>query len=165
MGAAGARWRGPDGGAATPGFLTRQRAERKRGREGRRATFFFLYSIKVIFETGGGRREAETSDGGLVTSLGPPQPPPPAAKQPPKLPTLAFPAPGGEEMRDPCSTFYSATERKCVAGAWRPTPANPEIAPLWRKQIQSRRGREKGQGADPETRKRGRSWRNPLVNK
>lgn len=41
-GAAGARQRGPDGGAATPGFLTGQKAERKRGREGRTATFFFL---------------------------------------------------------------------------------------------------------------------------
>lgn len=41
-GAAGARRRGPDGGAATPGFLTGQKAERKREREGRTATFFFL---------------------------------------------------------------------------------------------------------------------------
>lgn len=58
----------------------------------------FLYSKKVTFETGGGRREKETSDGGLVTSLGPPQPPPPPVPQPPKLPTVAFPAPRGEEM-------------------------------------------------------------------
>lgn len=80
-GAAGARQRGPDSGAATPGSLTGQRAERKRGREGQSATFFspFLRVKKVISETGGGGREEETSDGGLVTSLGPPQPPPPPA--------------------------------------------------------------------------------------
>lgn len=39
-GAAGARRRGPDGGAATPGSFADQRAERKRGREGWTATFF-----------------------------------------------------------------------------------------------------------------------------
>ena len=96
-GAAGARRRGPDGGAATPGSLTSQRAERERGRERRTATFFSPFFIvkKVIFDTGGGRKVEETSDGGLVTSLGPPQPPPPPAPQPPKLPTVAFPAPTG----------------------------------------------------------------------
>lgn len=88
-GAAGARRRSPDDGAATPGSLAGQRAERKRGREGRTATFFLLYSKKVIFTTGGGRREEETSDGGLVTSLGLPQPPPRPAPQPPKLLTVA----------------------------------------------------------------------------
>lgn len=41
-GAAGARRRDPDGGAATPGSLTGQRAERERGREARTATFFLL---------------------------------------------------------------------------------------------------------------------------
>uniref|UniRef100_A0A8I5N254 Uncharacterized protein n=1 Tax=Papio anubis TaxID=9555 RepID=A0A8I5N254_PAPAN len=46
MGAAWARQRGPDGGAATPGFLTGQKAERKRGREGRTATFFFFFETE-----------------------------------------------------------------------------------------------------------------------
>lgn len=41
-GAAGARRRGPDGGAATPGFLTGRKAERKRRREERTAFFFFI---------------------------------------------------------------------------------------------------------------------------
>ncbi|XP_078194202.1 uncharacterized protein LOC144577781 [Callithrix jacchus] len=47
-GAAGARRRGPDGGAATPGFLTGRKAERKRGREERTA-FFSLFSLKKLF--------------------------------------------------------------------------------------------------------------------
>jgi hypothetical protein len=42
-GAAGARRRGPDGGAATPGSLTDQKAARKRGYEERTGYFFFPF--------------------------------------------------------------------------------------------------------------------------
>lgn len=139
-GAAGARRRGPDGGAATPGSLAGERAERKRGREGRTATFFLLYSKKVIFTTGGGRREEETSDGGLVTSLGLPQPPPRPAPQPPKLPTVAFPARRGEEMLAPCSSFYSAAERKWRSWSMTADSSQSADRTIVTHQVRSRRG-------------------------
>ena len=57
------------------------------------------------------------SDGGLVTSLVPPQPPPPPAPQPPMVQRFAFPAQTGKEKQRPCSTFYSAAERKWRGGS------------------------------------------------
>lgn len=78
MGAAGGGGPGLPGlgGAAPtaerpPGLSQVRELRGREGVRGGRLLFFsFLYSKKVLFETGGGKREKETSDGGLVTSLG-----------------------------------------------------------------------------------------------